>query len=79
MICRRVRYFTDSEMIVYYQKGVAEIASLWKLKTKNYARCTILQKLFLMIYIGTCECYENIRIKLWSTISILKPWHCRSF
>ena len=30
MICRRVRYFTDSEMIDYYQKSAAEIASLRK-------------------------------------------------
>ena len=30
VICRRVRYFTDSEMIDYYQKSAAEIASLRK-------------------------------------------------
>ena len=28
-----------------------------------------------MVYVGKCACYENIKIKLWSTISILKPWH----
>ena len=28
MICRRLTYFTDSEMIKYYQKRVTEIASL---------------------------------------------------
>ena len=33
MICRRVTYFTDLEMIKYYQNGVAEIASVRKLKT----------------------------------------------
>ena len=28
MICRRMTYFRDSEMIKYYQKRVTEIASL---------------------------------------------------
>ena len=28
---------------------------------------------------GTYDCYENIKIKLWSTISILKPWHINIF
>ena len=28
MICRRLTYFTDSEMIKYYQKRVTEIATL---------------------------------------------------
>ena len=28
-----------------------------------------------MLKNGTCDCYENIKIKLWSSISILKPWH----
>ena len=33
MICRRATYFTDSEMIKYYQKCAGEIASLQKLET----------------------------------------------
>ena len=32
-----------------------------------------------MVYVGTCDCYENIKIKLWSTISILEPWRVRIF
>ena len=32
-----------------------------------------------MFYVGTYDCYENIKIKLECTISILKPWHCRNF
>ena len=32
-----------------------------------------------MVYDGTYDCYENIKIKLWSTISILKPWHIEIF
>ena len=32
MTCRRATYLTDLEMIEYYQKCVAEIASLQKLK-----------------------------------------------
>ena len=34
MVCKRVTYFTDSEMIKYYQKHAAELATLQKLKTK---------------------------------------------
>ena len=33
MVCRRVTYFTDSEMMNTSKKRVAEIASLQKLKT----------------------------------------------
>ena len=40
---------------------------------------TLHKKPFLMVYIGTYDCYENIKIKLWSTISILKPWHVETF
>ena len=36
---------------------------------------TLRKKSLLMVYVGTYDCYENIKIKLWSTISILKPWH----
>ena len=32
-----------------------------------------------MVYVGTCDCYDNIKIKLWSTISILKPWQVDIF
>ena len=37
------------------------------------------KKSFLMVYVGKCNCYENIKIKLWSTISILKAWHVEIF
>ena len=40
---------------------------------------TLHKKSFLMVYIGTYDSYENIKIKLWSTISILKPWHVEIF
>ena len=38
----------------------------------NYGRYTA-KKSFLMLYIGTYECYENIKIRFSSTISTLKP------
>ena len=77
MICKRVTYFTDLEIIEYYLKMCGWNSK--SLKTKNYvtnyARYATLKKSFLMVYIGTYDCYENIKTKLWSTISILKPWH----
>ena len=36
---------------------------------------TLRKKSLLMVFVGTYDSYENINIKLWSTISILKPWH----
>ena len=56
-----VTYFTDLEMIEYYQKTCGWNRSLWKLNG------------YLMVYIRMYGCYENIKIKFWSTISILKP------
>ena len=32
-----------------------------------------------MIYVGMYDCYENIKKSLWSTVSILKPWHVEIF
>ena len=47
---------------------------------KNYARYILYAKtIFLMVYVGTYDCYENIKIKFWSTISILKPGNFRNF
>ena len=47
-----------------------EVYKNWKLHNKlcqiHYAK-----KSFLMVYIGTHDCYENIKIKFWSTISVL--------
>ena len=37
------------------------------------------KKSFLMVYVGMYDCCENIKIKLWSTLSILKPWHVEIF
>ena len=37
------------------------------------------KKSFLVVYVGTCDCYENIKTKLWSTISKLKPRHVGIF
>ena len=64
MICRRATYFTDSEIL-----HVAEIASQWRLKTylKNHTGCTMLKNHFLW-FILEHDCYENIKIKLWSGI-----------
>ena len=53
-----------------------EVYENWKLSNKlrqiHYAK-----KSFLLVYFGTCDCYENIKVKLWSTISRLKPWHVK--
>ena len=40
---------------------------------------TLHKKSFSMVYVGTYDYYENIKIKLWSAISILKPWHVEFF
>ena len=75
--CKRATYFTDSELTGYYQKTCGWNSKSQKTKNyiTNYARYTTLKKSFLMVYVGTYDCYENIKTKLWSTISILKPWH----
>ena len=85
MICRRAAYFIDSGMTEYYQKTCDWNST--SLKTKNLCNklCKIhyththTKKTFFMVYVETYDCYENIKIKLWSTVSILKPWHCRNF
>ena len=61
MICRRVTYFTDSEIIEYYQKTCSWNSKPAKTKNyiTNYARYTMLKKSFLMVYVGTYDCYEN--------------------
>ena len=73
---------------IFYRFGNDQILSkmcgwnktLWKQKTtKQIMPDTLHKKPFLMVYIGTYDCYENIKIKLWSTISILKPWHVEIF
>ena len=75
-----VTYFTDLEMVEYYQKRAAEIEVYENFKLRNKL-CQIhsAKKSFLMVYDGTYDCYENIKITLWSTISILKPWHVEMF
>ena len=40
---------------------------------------TYAKKSFLTVYVGTHDCYENTKIKFWSTISVLKPWHVEIF
>ena len=80
MICRRATYFTDSEMIEYYQNMCN-----WNSKSRKTRNCDKLhqihyaRKQFLIIYVGMYNCYENVKINLWSKFSILKPWHCRNF
>ena len=64
MICRTTICFTDSEMIEYYKKKrLAEIASLQTQKIHNRL-CQIhyTKKTSFMVYIGTYDCYENIKI-----------------
>ena len=51
---------------------------------RNYTRYTVLKNNFLWFTLGpmrvfTLMTYENIKIKLWSIINILKPAHCRNF
>ena len=76
-ICKRATYFTDLEMIEYYQKmrGWNSKSPKTKSYVTNYARYTMLKKSFLMVYNGMYDCYENIKTKLWLTITILKPWY----
>ena len=68
MISRRATYITDSEMIEYYKKLYGWNSKFMKTKImiKHYAK-----KSFLMVYLGMYDCYDNIKVKLWSTISIL--------
>ena len=42
-----------------------------KLHQIHYAK-----KSFIMVYVGTYDCCKNIKMKFWSTITLLKPWHC---
>ena len=79
MIFRRAAYFTDFEMIEYYPKK--EGWNNKSTKTKNHETYQIhyAKKSFFTVFVGMYECYENIKIKLRSTISILKPWDCRNF
>ena len=63
-------------MTEYYQKTCDWNSKSMKTENYiiNYARYTTLKKSFLMVCLGMYDCYENIKIKLWSTIVILKPW-----
>ena len=77
MTCRRSTYFTDSEMIEYYQKTCGWSSK--STKTKNSQQKMMPDTIcWKIISYGTYDCYKNIKIKLWSTINILKPWHCRN-
>ena len=64
IICRRVRYFKNSQMIKYYPKTYS-----WNsrsMKTKNYerncARCITLKNHFLWFTLG---CMNVMRIKIY--------------
>ena len=70
MIWRRVIYFADSEMIEYYQKRCGRNSKTTKLKIISYGLCW-----GIWLY----DCYQNIKINIWSTISILNLWHCTNF
>ena len=66
MICKRATYFKDSEMIEYYQKTCGLKSK--SRKTENYVKklrqIHYAEKTFLMVYVATYDCYENIKIKL---------------
>ena len=72
ILCRRATDFTDLEMIEYYQKTCS-----WNTKSTKTKNCNKLhqihyaKKSFLMVYVGTYGCYENTKINVWSTISVL--------
>ena len=52
-------------MIEYYQKSAAEIEVYENYKLRNKLhQIHYVKKSFLMVYVGTCDCYENIKIKL---------------
>ena len=54
MICEKAIYFTDLEMIKYYQKTCSSNSKFKKTKNyvTNYARCTTLKKYFLWFTLG---------------------------
>ena len=54
MICRRVTYFTDLEMIEYYQKMCSWNSQSMKTKkyAKNYARYTMLKIISYVFLLG---------------------------
>ena len=54
MICRRVTYFTDLEMIEYYQKTCSCNSKSKKTKNylRNYSRYTTLKNNFLLFTLG---------------------------
>ena len=55
------------------KKRVAEIAILQNQKlNKELHQIHYAKKSFLMVYVGMYDCYEYIKIKHWSTITILK-------
>ena len=80
MICTRATYYTDLEMIEHYQKTCDWNSKSTKTKNyvTNYSRYTML-KIFLWLTLGRITVMRISKKKLWSTISILKPWHCRKF
>ena len=72
MICRRVTYFADSEMIKCYQKTCGRNSKSTKNKKygRNYARCTTL-KLVPAIFIKFLFFHQTIALqKLWKMIFI---------
>ena len=66
-------YFTDSEIIEYYQKMFGWNSKSTKTKNhlKNDARYTMLENLILFM-LGHMTVMRISKKKLWSTISILK-------
>ena len=61
MLCRRATYFTDSEMIEYYQKmcGWNSKSAKTKNDVKSYARYPMLKNHFLWFALG---CMTVMRI-----------------
>ena len=79
------------EVVIFYifQNDRIQPKNVWlkqkSTKSKNYVKIYARYKhcakkhVCWMVYVGTYDCYENIKIKFWSRISLLKLWHCRNF
>ena len=78
MKCRRATYFTDLGMIKYYQKTCGWKSKKTKKYIRNYDRYTTLKNHFLCFTLGNIALFKEYW-NLWSTISLLKPWHCIDF
>ena len=89
-ICKICHYYHRSSwfififsLILFGNNRILPKTCSWNSKSsktkdyvRNYARYTKL-KSFLLVYVGTYDCYENIK-KNSDLQLILKPWHWRN-